>query len=34
MDADILTIGFARRATAYKRPALIFRDPESLWLGT
>ncbi|HKP95763.1 MAG TPA: alpha-glucan family phosphorylase [Fibrobacteria bacterium] len=30
MDTDVLTIGFARRATAYKRPALIFRDPETL----
>jgi glycogen phosphorylase len=24
------TLGFARRATAYKRPALLFRDPERL----
>ncbi len=30
MDVDVLTLGFARRATAYKRPALIFRDPEAL----
>jgi len=29
-DADVLTIGFARRATAYKRPKLIFRDVERL----
>jgi len=29
-DADVLTIGFARRATAYKRPTLIFRDVERL----
>jgi starch phosphorylase len=29
-DADALTIGFARRATAYKRAALIFRDLERL----
>lgn len=26
MDMDILTIGFARRATAYKRGDLLFRD--------
>ena len=26
MNTDTLTIGFARRATAYKRPALIFHD--------
>lgn len=30
MDVDILTLGFARRAAAYKRPALIFRDLEAL----
>lgn len=30
MDADILTIGFARRATAYKRADLIFSDIERL----
>ncbi len=24
MDADVMTLGFARRITAYKRPALIF----------
>jgi starch phosphorylase len=29
-DADVLTIGFARRATAYKRPTLIFHDVERL----
>ena len=26
MDIDALTIGFARRATAYKRPTMIFSD--------
>ena len=30
MDTDILTIGFARRATAYKRADLIFSDIERL----
>lgn len=30
MDPDVLTIGFARRATAYKRADLIFSDPERL----
>jgi glycogen phosphorylase len=30
MDADIFTIGFARRATAYKRADLIFSDVERL----
>jgi starch phosphorylase len=30
LDADVLTIGFARRATAYKRANLIFTDPERL----
>lgn len=30
MDYDTLTIGFARRATAYKRPDLIFHDIEKL----
>ncbi len=30
MDADVLTIGFARRATAYKRAAMIFSDIERL----
>jgi starch phosphorylase len=29
-DHDALTLGFARRATAYKRPALIFHDLEQL----
>jgi starch phosphorylase len=27
LDPDALTIGFARRFTAYKRPELIFHDP-------
>lgn len=30
MDAEIFTIGFARRATAYKRPDLLFSDIEHL----
>jgi starch phosphorylase len=30
MDREVLTIGFARRATAYKRATLIFRDLEQL----
>jgi starch phosphorylase len=30
MDADVLTIGFARRATAYKRADLLFTDIERL----
>ena len=30
LDDHALTIGFARRFTGYKRPALIFRDPERL----
>ncbi|MCL7410824.1 MAG: alpha-glucan family phosphorylase [Methanosarcinaceae archaeon] len=30
MDHDILTIGFARRATAYKRMELLFHDIENL----
>lgn len=30
MDYDTLTIGFARRATAYKRAQLLFRDIERL----
>ena len=30
MDCDTLTIGFARRATAYKRASLLFRDVERL----
>ncbi len=30
MDADVMTIGFARRATAYKRGDLFFQDIERL----
>jgi glycogen phosphorylase len=30
LDTNALTIGFARRFTGYKRPSLIFRDPERL----
>jgi starch phosphorylase len=30
MDPEILTIGFARRATAYKRADLVFKDIERL----
>ena len=30
MDLNILTLGFARRATAYKRPHLLFRDIDRL----
>jgi starch phosphorylase len=30
LDTNALTIGFARRFTAYKRPDLIFRDTERL----
>jgi starch phosphorylase len=30
LDPDILTIGFARRATAYKRTDLLLKDPERL----
>ena len=30
LDPGALTIGFARRFTGYKRPELIFRDPERL----
>jgi starch phosphorylase len=30
MDVDVLTIGFARRATAYKRIDLLFQDSERL----
>lgn len=29
-DLDAFTIGYARRATAYKRPTLVFRDIERL----
>ncbi len=30
MDSDVLTIGFARRATTYKRTDLLFTDPARL----
>jgi starch phosphorylase len=30
LDLEVLTIGFARRAAAYKRNDLIFRDPDRL----
>ena len=30
MDPNVLTLGFARRATAYKRPHLLFHDVERL----
>jgi len=30
LDSNALTIGFARRFTGYKRPSLIFHDPERL----
>jgi starch phosphorylase len=30
MDPNVLTLGFARRATAYKRPHLLFHDIERL----
>jgi starch phosphorylase len=30
LDPDALTLGFARRATAYKRADLLFSDPEQL----
>jgi starch phosphorylase len=30
MDVDILTLGFARRATLYKRPTLLFHDVDRL----
>ncbi len=30
LDPDALTIGLARRFTAYKRPTLLLRDPERL----
>jgi starch phosphorylase len=29
-DQDAFTLGFARRATAYKRPTLLFHDPDRL----
>jgi glycogen phosphorylase len=30
LDPDVLTLGFARRFTAYKRPTLLLHDPERL----
>jgi starch phosphorylase len=30
LDAGVFTLGFARRVTAYKRPDLLFQDPERL----
>ena len=30
LDPDVLTLGFARRFTGYKRPELVFHDPERL----
>ena len=30
MDGEVFTLGFARRATAYKRPELLFADVERL----
>jgi len=30
LDPNVLTLGFARRFTAYKRPTLLLRDPERL----
>ena len=30
LEPDALTIGFARRFTGYKRPELVFQDPERL----
>ncbi len=30
-DPDLPIIGFARRITAYKRPYLMFHDPQRLW---
>ncbi len=30
LDPDALTIGFARRFTGYKRPELVFHDPDRL----
>ena len=30
MDPGVLTLGFARRATAYKRADLVFQDPDRL----
>ena len=30
LDPDVLTLGFARRFTGYKRPELVFHDPDRL----
>ncbi|WP_040485487.1 alpha-glucan family phosphorylase [Lutibaculum baratangense] len=30
LDPDLPTLGYARRMTGYKRPGLLFRDPERL----
>jgi starch phosphorylase len=30
LDPNVLTLGFARRFTEYKRPAMLLRDPERL----
>jgi starch phosphorylase len=30
LDPNVLTVGFARRFTGYKRPDLLFRDPDRL----
>ncbi len=30
LDQDVFTLGFARRATPYKRPTLLFHDPQRL----
>src|SRR5690606_3583803 len=30
LDPNVLTLGFARRFTAYKRPNLLLRDPDRL----
>jgi len=30
LDTDVLTLGFARRAAAYKRSDLVFRDPNRI----
>jgi starch phosphorylase len=30
LEPDVLTLGFARRFTGYKRPELVFHDPERL----
>ncbi|MHC5002960.1 MAG: alpha-glucan family phosphorylase [Planctomycetota bacterium] len=34
LDADVFTIGFARRMTAYKRPTLLLSNPERLRSAT